>query len=503
MKKQPKIGIAVATILALGMGAAQVGHAQSASAPQNQPAVANPQPQPQSTGDQKKASGQDTAKKQAPAPGPEQKNVNESANAPKVISVPRVLVNEHMDRAFMDRNVRGSDGRKLGDVKDLLVDSGAGEVPYAVVESGKTLRLVPFKALVPDPEHKRDFTVNATKTEWETFPPLDKDTFKKGSITISDEERRQIAERFTHPKPKPSSSAPAFYTDAISRTLVRSSHLHPKDVRSGSQRLGRIDAILIDPETGKASAFFRPDDRLMTTTASFEVSLTNFSLGGNEREPATTSLRHEDFEPLTAPLSAGKATASASPPSGTAATNKGPAPNQSAAQSPSPAQTPAETNKARASSQAQSTAAQSATSAPSSATSDQAAVVSDQRKATEEKSSSAQAPQQKSSASGNMAANAPPPKESTPAPTGKTSADQTPGGADAKLLQAAQAVRASLDKEAASLARVDVRVNPENGRLVLRGSVADENLKKAIEEKAAQASSGAKIDSQITVETKK
>jgi osmotically-inducible protein OsmY len=67
-------------------------------------------------------------------------------------------------------------------------------------------------------------------------------------------------------------------------------------------------------------------------------------------------------------------------------------------------------------------------------------------------------------------------------------------------LSAAKAVRAALDQEAATIARIDVDVNPENGQLVLRGSVGDERMKKSIEEKTAQAAKGAKIDSQITVE---
>jgi osmotically-inducible protein OsmY len=68
-------------------------------------------------------------------------------------------------------------------------------------------------------------------------------------------------------------------------------------------------------------------------------------------------------------------------------------------------------------------------------------------------------------------------------------------------VSAALAVRKALDEDA-SLARLDVAVMPENGKLVLSGSVNSAQLKTTIEEKARRAASGKSIDSKITVESK-
>ena len=86
-------------------------------------------------------------------------------------------------------------------------------------------------------------------------------------------------------------------------------------------------------------------------------------------------------------------------------------------------------------------------------------------------------------------------------PTGQTSADQNPKNADPTLLSSARAIRKSLDADD-SLARLDVVVTPGPGKILLRGKVANEQLKSSIEQKAKAAAAGAAIDNQITVETR-
>ena len=63
---------------------------------------------------------------------------------------------------------------------------------------------------------------------------------------------------------------------------------------------------------------------------------------------------------------------------------------------------------------------------------------------------------------------------------------------------AALAVRKALDDNPA-LARLNVAVTPEGGKLVLRGSVATSQLKTAIEEAAEKAAKGKQVDSQVTI----
>jgi osmotically-inducible protein OsmY len=84
-------------------------------------------------------------------------------------------------------------------------------------------------------------------------------------------------------------------------------------------------------------------------------------------------------------------------------------------------------------------------------------------------------------------------------PTGQSSADTIPAGTDPLLLATARAIRKALDGDPA-LARADVRVTPEEGKIVLRGRVNDQKTKTAIIEKATSEVKGWKIDDQISIE---
>jgi osmotically-inducible protein OsmY len=83
----------------------------------------------------------------------------------------------------------------------------------------------------------------------------------------------------------------------------------------------------------------------------------------------------------------------------------------------------------------------------------------------------------------------------TSSPTGKSSTDHTPASNSA-LLTAAQAERKALDEDA-TLSRAGVVVTPEDGKIVLRGSVSAEQ-KSAIEAAAEHAATGQEVESQLT-----
>lgn len=82
-------------------------------------------------------------------------------------------------------------------------------------------------------------------------------------------------------------------------------------------------------------------------------------------------------------------------------------------------------------------------------------------------------------------------------PTGRTSAEQNPA-ANGALLTAARAVRQALDRDPA-LARLNVRVEPQNGRIVLHGTVPTPNDKSTVDAAADQAAQGFHVDSELGV----
>jgi sporulation protein YlmC with PRC-barrel domain len=85
-------------------------------------------------------------------------------------------------------------------------------------------------------------------------------------------------------------------------------------------------------------------------------------------------------------------------------------------------------------------------------------------------------------------------------PTGRTSAEQNPYSNVAPALEsAARSARQALDQHDA-LARADIRVTPENGRLILRGRVPSEKIRDQAVDAVKQAASGIKLDNQLTIE---
>jgi DNA segregation ATPase FtsK/SpoIIIE, S-DNA-T family len=211
---------------------------------------------------------------------------------------------------------------------------------------------------------------------------------------------------------------------------------------------------------------FDPSWRFTAAKEKFVVPLNRYAFGTTKNERVTTTITRADFEQMRAIAHEVNPASPTSPPSPTAS------------------QPPA----------AGTASSQPAASPSSSPPKDRTSVASDQR------------PAGATSASTGSAAPtvAQPPQKEEPelTPTGRTSADPKQSRAATESLSAAKAIRETFAREAATIAQIDVAVNPENGSIVLRGSVPDEQLKKSIEEKAKQAAKGARIDSQIAVEKK-
>jgi sporulation protein YlmC with PRC-barrel domain len=87
-------------------------------------------------------------------------------------------------------------------------------------------------------------------------------------------------------------------------------------------------------------------------------------------------------------------------------------------------------------------------------------------------------------------------EDESPSPTGRASQVQAPQRA---MTESARAVRQALDNNAA-LARENIQVLAENGRIVLQGSVHSEQVKEEIEAAARRAAPNGDVDSRITVQ---
>lgn len=386
---------------------------------------------------------------------------------------------KHTDNELIGRNIRSSDDKKLGEIEDLLVDPHSGEIAYALVSSGgfhKRHRLAPFTALGANRAEKDDtFLLGIDEATWEHLTPLSDEQVKAGRIVITDTERSRLDRLFGS---KPVGIDLAAFSGPSSY-LLRTSDIRGRKVRAGDQSIGEIDSVLINTKDGKALALFDPADRFMeaprfmSRNDKYVVPLDRFSFGAERSGEAMSTLARNDFAPV---AHSAEKTIPAPPPPGTGRIALDQPPQVKMEKTPvaPPEPTPAANSEKAASAPAQK--------------SEKPVVASREAKA--------------SGGDSHTGPSAPSGQPSTSAltPTGKTSADQTPAASPA-LVQAAQGIRSALDQDA-QLARAGVQVAPENDRIVLRGSVADENIKKSIEAAAGKAGQGAKIDSQIAVKHK-
>jgi sporulation protein YlmC with PRC-barrel domain len=73
--------------------------------------------------------------------------------------------------------VYGLNDEKLGEVDDVIFDRGTGAITFAVVDTGGWLKtkkfIVPAEVIRRSVQHERDFRVDLTKQQIESFPPYD------------------------------------------------------------------------------------------------------------------------------------------------------------------------------------------------------------------------------------------------------------------------------------------------------------------------------------------
>lgn len=81
---------------------------------------------------------------------------------------------------LMGMNVEGLDGKKLGDVKDLVIDSEDGSIDYVVLDFGGLLGIgtkyfaIPWDALDQTAD-KKTLVMDASKQDLKAAPGFDKD----------------------------------------------------------------------------------------------------------------------------------------------------------------------------------------------------------------------------------------------------------------------------------------------------------------------------------------
>ncbi len=202
-------------------------------------------------------------------------------------------------------DVKNRSGDTLGKVKDFVIDAHSGQVVYAVVGSGgvlgvgETLHAVPVTALNYDTSTNEErLTLDIDSARWSQAPRFRKERL---SSLQADQEGKATYEYYGQTwrgaaeaaKNEIGRNLPG--GRQLQQQLVLSSDLKGKNVRSGDQKIGEIEDVLVQLENHTAAALLDPDNDFAGTREKYIVPFNKFIIPSASSEPFGTSLTRQDF----------------------------------------------------------------------------------------------------------------------------------------------------------------------------------------------------------------
>lgn len=230
-------------------------------------------------------------------------NRGETLNPPNAVSIGtspditsgaeiRVVPNRWAERGIgelLDQEVRGINGQRIGSVEDFMIDPRSGMVVSAVVSSDlgggavNTLRMVPIATLKQDSSGET-FTTNVEAANWSKLPSISAQDLKRGLLNVTENQSRVTASTSQDP-------TPADY----SQRFMRASTLPGKLIQTGGRDIGEVEDVIIDFNSGTATAVVATDSAFTGSDHSYLVPTTLLQAGANPHDAFTTHLTRADF----------------------------------------------------------------------------------------------------------------------------------------------------------------------------------------------------------------
>jgi sporulation protein YlmC with PRC-barrel domain len=167
------------------------------------------------------------------------------------------------------------DNEKLGEVDDVIFDQATGAIVYAVVDTGGWLNskkfIVPPEKLQASAKHEKDFRVNLTEEQIESFPPYD-------SASVTSEEGWTDYEKRYRSKWE---TGPVMHREGTDRNITPTTQ---QQIDAGSGAL----ALTSDAETFEVTP--------IRTNAEMEVSASGPTLNWTTFEDKLRQRREEVLE---------------------------------------------------------------------------------------------------------------------------------------------------------------------------------------------------------------
>ncbi|ACB74416.1 PRC-barrel domain-containing protein [Opitutus terrae] len=204
---------------------------------------------------------------------------------------------------LIGQDVRNPAGEGLGQVKDLVIDARAGQLVYALVSSGgllgvgERIRAVPFAAFKDTYRADGDLVLPIDRTAWNNLAAIREteiDTllsearastlFSQFGLEWKDETKRLRRD----------AKAAGADTDSTPK-LMRVAKLTGKDVVNAGQEVGKIEDIVLNFESRRASVLLDPNDDYTGSNQKFIVDFSQLSRSLDVPEKLTTVLTKADF----------------------------------------------------------------------------------------------------------------------------------------------------------------------------------------------------------------
>lgn len=212
--------------------------------------------------------------------------------------------NAESARRVIGQDVTTLTGESLGQIKDLVIETGAGKIVHALVASGgllgvgQTLHAVPFAALKPGA--KNDFTLNVERADWDRLPAIREDEI---DLFTQENRGRPIFERFGLEWDEEMRSGRGLLSGLTAKDeplrLMRVTQLSGQRVVNAGQEVGTVEDVLVNVGRRRASIVLDPNDDYTGTDQKFIIGFHQLMPSLDAKDQLSTPLTRAEFAQAT------------------------------------------------------------------------------------------------------------------------------------------------------------------------------------------------------------
>jgi uncharacterized protein YrrD len=198
--------------------------------------------------------------------------------------------------------VHAADGKRLGDVSDLLLDARSGEVKFVIVTAGGFVglggerRLLPVGALIRDPK-EHGFITRLQQVDWDLLPTLEKADLNEGRIRLTSEQRGNLEHLGDSSWARAFAPLADAETDARVQHYILATALAGKPLYGENEKVGKVEDLYVDPAGGPALAVVEIDRGYVPTNdRTFFVPIGALEVPAGENGRVHTTLTAAQFE---------------------------------------------------------------------------------------------------------------------------------------------------------------------------------------------------------------